>query len=1598
MKPEIKRQIWIWGFMIFLGILIILIINMTNNSEQTTKIGESINKIIGKDTAAITISPHNTTGIYPDLYINNSGTIVAILRLQENTDRCITNCYAIINATTFMTLALPKNFDFEDGKKRGRTLPYNIYFGTPAKMNITAQNITAHNCTNITEGNLILNNCTYTTNYYQKTINFTNWTAYDGGNKPAGNYLIKITATKDAKEDIDWSFGYNGMASSTIREYWAYWNSSLENGLVSWWTLNQSGSSLPDVFGRNAMYSTATVKAGISNNSRDSENNNAYYSENLSMVGTNGSTDMSVCFWANVTAAAQYDSFVAIRNAGVTWNYWTYFSSATVLSSTPSGTTPQNTFDYTNNFGRYTHICSILNHSTIYLYINGTLVDTDQITQAWTGGFLITIGNDRSDSRSRPINGWIDEVGFWNRTLTASEISDLYNNSGFLGYNWTEPVAPVTTYPTFYNDTSSDGLSYLAGQSYLFNVTIVNVNTTAGLNFNGVNYSMSNTTIYFNASVVDLSAGTYPYYFWAYGTAGYNQSGLKNMTVNKKPVTNFLSVSGSNVSFANNISSCLQEYANVSTACGGLSTGRYSPNSSNGELVNFSTPYQFVDGNYTNGAFINGTQDVFFYINYTKPSSALSAIWQIADSGGIRNVTIPNDCFNNGNNELVLKTISSYDIPRAVWQCNNNTAWRNLSSYSQKYIYEEGIYWNIENTYTTTYGFNFTATCTQTDSLPGLQFLLSGTDFSAYNGVSTLIGAGSYNLNCTLSETQNYSAAESTALLNILKASNSVTLTLNGTANNITTIYGDNITITATGTNGTVKVFQDGTEITNGAGYVLGVGYYNITANNTGNQNYSTATKTLFLNITKATPILSLAITPASLVVYPNETTATGSGCPTELTCSLFRNDTAGAIANPNVTTYPEGQLVYTYNTSGNANYTNASATATLTVTATPLIYPTYSNIVNPTTPQTFASGASYSFSIDWADELDVYFEFDGRNISPTKSGVTYNVTLVDLGVAGHTYLWWANSSDGSQNFTTTYLLNITKRTPVGSLAISPSGTLTYPTSTTATATETNAKDSDVTYRLYLDGSLVANPHTTNLSVGSHTYIFNTTGGMNYTSATLDTESITIINSSITELEQTYNGVVYQSSIQSYVLNMTYDTSTYTLLTAGFIYTSNTSGVLNYTGTITTNSAGALVNTNLTIPLDAPYTNYFYWNLTFTNGTTFIYFTSSVALQNVTSVIFGACNETNNITTMNFTIYDTLNPTKLVNSSFKATISYWTSGGSYKTNFSYQDLNGNTSNFRLCFSSANSSLYVDGDFQFYGTGYTYNNHYYRNALLTSTSTNQLLYLLNDGNSTATEVSVINEYQAAQPNKFVIIQLYDIGTGTYKTVSMAKTNYNGKDLFYANWYNSFYKFIVIDSDGSTALANFNPTKISSTPQTLPISSTFTFDWKKFEDVQYTLYYNNATQSVILTFIDPNGLIASGCLKVSKMSGKYQNLYDACVNSTSGTLFYNLAGINGTIYATFYATGSAADVSTIEILKDIQNEIYDTLDKKDAAIYGFIFVGVAFFVGLFSPVGAIIMTLGGVVAATGFGFIPNTLTNYLFVGIAIIGIYIAWKLRN
>jgi len=371
------------------------------------------------------------------------------------------------------------------------------------------------------------------------------------------------------------------------------------------------------------------------------------------------------------------------------------------------------------------------------------------------------------------------------------------------------------------------------------------------------------------------------------------------------------------------------------------------------------------------------------------------------------------------------------------------------------------------------------------------------------NGLNVSLSAGSYIFRANITGNQNYSdVGYSYYNITINKTIPQGSLT-NTTSWTVTYPTQTNISYSEANTgDGDVKynVSRDNVYKNGGENVTLGVGIYNYVLNTTGGTNYtanaSMDAKTLTVEI-NSTYALTLTITPSTTLTYPIAINATGTNCPIELTCSLYRNDTIGAVTNGVNVTLGVGAYNITYNTTGNTNYSAKSVSQILTInrgvlqgslTNTTSLTVTYPQQINVSYTETNTGDGDVTYQL-YRDDVDVTATEKGLNV--TLSAGTYSYLLNSTGGANY------SSNASISNFTIT----INPATPVITKLLN-SGTsnitIAYPQQVNATGSSTGG-----TIKIYRDETDVTsaeNGANVSLSAGGYIYKFNVTGNTNYSS------------------------------------------------------------------------------------------------------------------------------------------------------------------------------------------------------------------------------------------------------------------------------------------------------------------------------------------------------------------------------------------------------------------------------------------------------------------------------------------------------------------
>ena len=158
--------------------------------------------------------------------------------------------------------------------------------------------------------------------------------------------------------------------------------------------------------------------------------------------------------------------------------------------------------------------------------------------------------------------------------------------------------------------------------------------------------------------------------------------------------------------------------------------------------------------------------------------------------------------------------------------------------------------------------------------------------------------------------------------------------------------------------------------------------------------------------------------------------------------------------------------------------------------------------IFNPASSQIYGTAINASCSCT-NPEASVTLYRNGVNVTETEN----NVNTV-LAVQTHNYTCNVSASQNYNSASNSSNYIITQASPSGSLKLALNGvesnqTITYGAQSNATGWSDLVDNQDLTFNLYVNGGLVTSGDPASdvqtLAVGNYTYVYNTTGGTNYT-------------------------------------------------------------------------------------------------------------------------------------------------------------------------------------------------------------------------------------------------------------------------------------------------------------------------------------------------------------------------------------------------------------------------------------------------------------------------------------------------------------------
>ena len=240
---------------------------------------------------------------------------------------------------------------------------------------------------------------------------------------------------------------------------------ALRDSLISWWELNESSGSRVDAHGSNDLSDINTVLAatGKQGNGADFEatNSEALTISDASQSGLDITGDFSVSLWLNgETAGGNGVLFSKWLTTGDQRSYALFWwSSGNVLrtyisSDGTNANTSKISVSGALSGSTWYHVVFVYDASAgeVTLYIDGTATGvgaTGHKTSIHSGSAQFALGDASGDFGY--LDGILDEVAIWSRTLTSGEVSELYNSGAGLSYADTagnttvSPAAQVLT-------------------------------------------------------------------------------------------------------------------------------------------------------------------------------------------------------------------------------------------------------------------------------------------------------------------------------------------------------------------------------------------------------------------------------------------------------------------------------------------------------------------------------------------------------------------------------------------------------------------------------------------------------------------------------------------------------------------------------------------------------------------------------------------------------------------------------------------------------------------------------------------------------------------------------------------------------------------------------------------------------------------------------------------------------------------------------------------------------------------------------------------------------------------------------------------------
>mgnify|MGYP003145840146 CR=1 FL=1 len=265
----------------------------------------------------------------------------------------------------------------------------------------------------------------------------------------------------------------------------------------------------------------------------------------------------------------------------------------------------------------------------------------------------------------------------------------------------------------------------------------------------------------------------------------------------------------------------------------------------------------------------------------------------------------------------------------------------------------------------------------------------------------------------------------------------------------------------------------------------------------------------------------------------------------------------------------------------------------------------------------------------------------------------------------------------------------------------------------------------------------------------------------------------------IGENSQTFNISTYESAVETFTINISYNNITFTDIDANLIHNGTTYGGIQ-TGTGNTTTFSSEIGIPLNVNAEGNRT--FFWQVTANNGTFYNQLNTSITNQTVNDLFFEPCNTTYTVPYLNFTFKDEDDDSEINASIPTSNFIYYLGNLSLNQTKTFSSTSNANKSYAFC-ANSNRTLNVDTYLQYKLTSYPQRTYDPGFIELTNVTTNTTLYLLGSDDGIYVTFQVINT--AEQPISGVEVNATRSISGTTTIVGEGSTGADGGVTFWLN---------------------------------------------------------------------------------------------------------------------------------------------------------------------------------------------------------------------